>query len=446
MSANINDRDDTGMTALDYAVMCGHEELIHLLRRNGGIEGKVIQSATFEHLERRVSSDDSEDESCGTDSSKFWSNIESKVEMTRELTDETPVNIGEFEICFRDHQFTDQDFDDIQSLLMHQDADEDSIFPRYHFAPPKTALTWMLRSNDQAKDRKSVAVGIRHVDSKLLIGFVAAWTIHNRIDGQILQVAEAGSLVLHRDFRGRGLAPVLMTELMTQSQRKGIYRAIHTSHSPLPLAPIAMCRYWHRYIDIPKLVECRFYHLPDFSTLTENVQYFSVDETRINDQFREMESRDVPQVVNLLNAYLEKFKLSQFFDDVEVTLRFLPQLEEGKMVYCYLREDGDQITDMYSFYVLDGVAKVSGSLFSMRTADSYYFVPGKLSSEELMMQCLIKVKQLGCHFLSTLDNFENQEFLEKLKFREDKNNRMLYHLLNCKASQLSPSDIGIAFW
>ena len=99
----------------------------------------------------------------------------------------------------------------------------------------------------------------------------------------------------------------------------------------LNTAPCPPCRYYHRCINIPKLVDVHFTGIPSNSTLARMIRLHKLpDRPRLLDQgLREMEERDVPQVADLFSRYMERFGMVPVMNEDEVRHQFLSGLGEG---------------------------------------------------------------------------------------------------------------------
>lgn len=84
-------------------------------------------------------------------------------------------------------------------------------------------------------------------------------------------------------------------------------------------------RYYHRCINIPKLVNVGFTHVPSNMTLARMIRLHKVPERpkHLAQGLREMEEKDVPQVADLYKRYQDRFGMSLHFSEDEVRHNFL---------------------------------------------------------------------------------------------------------------------------
>lgn len=92
-----------------------------------------------------------------------------------------------------------------------------------------------------------------------------------------------------------------------------------------------LSRYFHRCLNIPKLVSVRFTSVPSSMTLARMIRLHKLpDRPRLLDQgLREMEERDVPQVTDLFSRYMKRFTMFPVMSEDEVRHQFLSGLGDG---------------------------------------------------------------------------------------------------------------------
>lgn len=115
--------------------------------------------------------------------------------------------------------------------------------------------------------------------------------------------------------------------------------------------PVADCRYYHRSLNIRKLVEVGFSRLPARQTLPIAERLFHLPSEHILSGIRPMEKKDVPTVRDLLQGYFQRCetKLYPILNENEVEHWLLPR---PGVVDCFVREAEGQVTDFFSFYHL----------------------------------------------------------------------------------------------
>ena len=90
-------------------------------------------------------------------------------------------------------------------------------------------------------------------------------------------------------------------------------------------------RYYHRCINIPKLVDVRFTSVPPTMTQARMIRLHKLpDKPRLLEHgLREMEERDVPQVTSLFGRYMKRFGMAPVYDEADIAHQFLSGRGEG---------------------------------------------------------------------------------------------------------------------
>lgn len=184
-----------------------------------------------------------------------------------------------------------------------------------------------------------------------LVAFVAGVPITLDVRNNVIKAAEINFLTIHRKLRGKRLAPVLIKEITRRCYREGIYQALYTAGTVLP-SPVGTCRYYHRSLDWEHLHNTGFAHLPRNSTAMRQTLRYKIERRTSTKGLRLMEAKDVPRVKELLNRFLSRFDLSRVFTEDEVAHYFCSDSSRD-LVWSYVVETGDRITDFASFYLLE---------------------------------------------------------------------------------------------
>src|SRR6056300_1769553 len=173
--------------------------------------------------------------------------------------------------------------------------------------------------------------GIREDVSGTLIGYITSVPIKVRVCQDILDAVQINFLCVHPDYRDRGFAPILISEIKRVANSNGIWQAVYTAVTKIP-GSIAKSFYWHRFLNVKKLTKTGFYQT---NRLRE--KYFEI---RGNSQFRRMSQKDVPKVTKILKKYFEGFKVAPQIDKEWVKYWILP-------IHSYVNDETD---DFISFY------------------------------------------------------------------------------------------------
>ena len=139
-----------------------------------------------------------------------------------------------------------------------------------------------------------------------------------------MSAVEINYLCVHKKLRSKRLAPVLIKEVTRQCHLKGIFQAIYTAGVVIP-TPISTCRYYHRTLNVPKLVDVKFTYVPRDMTIARMIRQSKVPSTPslARSGLREMEEKDVSAVGELFRRYMERFDMIPLFEEEDIRHQFL---------------------------------------------------------------------------------------------------------------------------
>ena len=136
----------------------------------------------------------------------------------------------------------------------------------------------------------------------------------------------------------------------------GIFQAIYTAGVVIP-TPISTCRYYHRTLNVPKLVDVKFTYVPRDMTIARMIRHFKLPSTPalLRAGLREMEERDVSAVTELYRRYMERFDMVPIFEEEDIRHQFLSGRgsgekeaptgrRSGQVVWTYVVEVSSSIT------------------------------------------------------------------------------------------------------
>ena len=372
--------------------------------------------------------------------------------------------------------------DEVYHLLAtHYVEDNDNMF-RFNYS--HDFLMWALTSPGSCPE---LIVGLRStVDSSTdstvkegtLMGLITGVPIHINSYGKEVPMVEINFLCVHKSLREKRLAPTLISEITRRTNLKNIWQAVYTAGVQIP-TPSAKCRYYHRQINSKKAIEVNFSRLPKGSTLSKAIKKYKVEEVqgefrkmnlKIEKEtyelnFRPMERKDVPQVTQLLNRYLSKFKLFMIFTEEEVIHWLLPRPKviasfviEKKTKESYIKqykklhrgtmppdvEFYSEITDFCSYYHLPSAVLNNEKHDNLYVVYSFYNVPSTVSMELLFKWLLHEAKNDGADVMNVLNLMENEdELLRSLLFGPG-DGFLHYYLYNWKSKFIEePKDVGM---
>jgi len=339
---------------------------------------------------------------------------------------------------------TQEGRDEVFTLLANNYVEDDDEMFRFAYAPE--FVSWALQPPGY---EKSWHVGIRISCTKTLVALITGIPAEVSANGKRLKVAEINFLCVHKKLRRKNFAPVLIREVTRRINLKDVWQAVYTAGVVLP-KPCAKARYWHRSINVKKLVDIRFTQLGRGMSMAETIEHYAMPKKIRVQGLRKMEAKDVPTVTRLLNSYFSKFKLAPVKTEEDVRHWLVPRDE---VVYSYVKIDErtNEATDFCSFYNLSSTVIQASSNGSnakknnvlLKAAYCYYNVATSENIEDLVQDALILARDNGFDVFNALNVSENNQFLETLKFGIGDGD-LHYYLYNWKLKEtLAPKDVAL---
>ncbi|KAI6005702.1 N-myristoyl transferase [Pisolithus albus] len=304
-------------------------------------------------------------------------------------------------------------------LSLNYVEDDDAAF-RFQYSAE--FLEWALKPPGYFKEWH---LGVRVSSNKKLVAFISGVPTTLRVRGNVFRASEINFLCVHKKLRSKRLAPVLIKEVTRQVHLQGIAQAIYTAGLVLP-TPVSTCRYYHRSLNIPKLVDVKFtyYTTPRLPGL------------------REMEEKDIPQVADLFARYMQRFNMAPIMTVGEIRHLFLSgrgDVEQPcekyrrpkQVLWAYVVEDPKEhrITDFFSFYSLPSTIinharhNLLEAAYLFYYASNVAFEPGVDESNKLKTRlvhligdALIIANQANFDVFNAVTLMDNVSFLDDLKF------------------------------
>jgi glycylpeptide N-tetradecanoyltransferase len=287
---------------------------------------------------------------------------------------------------------------------------------RYHYICDEVfRLNYSIETLKWAANKPGYeSIGIVHNETNETVGFISSIPEKIRVCDDVMKVAQINFLCVHSKFRKYGFAPILISEIKRIANMNDVWRAIYTATVKIP-TPVTKSNYWHRLLNISKLVKSGF-HKTD--RLRE--KYFEV---RGNSQFRKMQSKDIPRVTKILQNHFKKFKIAPVIDKDWVKHWLLP-------IHSYIN---DEDNTFISFYEIP-YERVDET-HTVKQAYSFYVV-GDVYNDAFLI-----AKNLGYDTFNVLDIGQDVSNLEKHKFIRG-NGSIYYYLFNwLPSSEISLEDV-----
>lgn len=332
---------------------------------------------------------------------------------------------------------------EVHNLLTDNYVEDDDAMFRFRYS--KEFLLWALTPPGYAEDWH---IGVRVQKTGKLVAFISGIPVELRCRSNVFNSAEINFLCVHKKLRSKRLAPVLIKEVTRRINLTDVWQAIYTAGVVIP-TPFSTCRYYHRNLNPPKLVDIGFSPLPRGQTIARLVRQYAAGDAVKTPGFREMVAADIPQVWALLKRYLERFPIAQTFsNEADVAHWFVSGLgkdvdgkREGQVVWAYVVEDPTThlITDMVSFYSLPSTIMQHAKYDTLNAAYMYYyasdvvFAPAGSSDDAsahdaktntklderlnaLMRDLLVVAQQGGFDVVNALTLLDNNMFLQDQQF------------------------------
>ncbi|EPQ58305.1 N-myristoyl transferase [Gloeophyllum trabeum ATCC 11539] len=319
-------------------------------------------------------------------------------------------------------------------LSLNYVEDKDATF---RFQYTAEFLQWALQPPGYHKEWH---VGVRVASNKKLVGFISGVPITLRIRSNIVKASEINYLCVHKKLRSKRLTPVLIKEVTRQCHLKGIFQAIYTVGMLLP-TPVSTCRYYHRSLNIPKLVDTKFTYVPRNQTLARMIRLQKVPSST-HLALREMTESDIEQVADLYDRYMKRFDMVPLMTVEEIRHQFLSGLgrgdmvkgrREGQVIWSYVVEAPStrRITDFFTFYSLPSTIIDNPKHNLLEAAYLFYYASETAfasDSEEdverdlkkrltdLIGDALVIANEASFDVFNVLTLMDNVAFLNDLKF------------------------------
>lgn len=238
----------------------------------------------------------------------------------------------------------DNEAEEVYNLLKNNYVEDDDHMFRFEYSIP--FLRWVLCSSNYVPGWH---FGIWAAKDKKLLAFISGIPVKINVRGTVLKMAEINYLCVHSKLWNKRIAPALISEVTRRVNLKETWQAIYTAGVEIP-KPLTTAQYYHRNINVKRLVEFKFASIKPGTSLAGNVKLYKLPDTPAIAGIWKMVKKDAKAVHELLTTYLKKFAVHQEFSYEEVVWSLLPK--DG-VIYSYVVESPENvITDFISFYSL----------------------------------------------------------------------------------------------
>ena len=327
----------------------------------------------------------------------------------------------------------DAQTDELHTLLMQHYLGDGTTAFRLDYS--REFVRWVLLVPGH---EATMMRGVRMASGgKKLVAFIAAVPQHVRVQGERIAVGEVNFLCVHSKLRNKRITPVLIKEIVRLGAHLGLKQAFYTAGAKLP-GRFAAARYWHRHINIKRLVDARFLALPKSTTLARSIKLYALPKATQLSGWRPMTAADVDGVTTLLEKALDKYPFAVSFsrDDVEHWLLPKPSLVSSYVIADPATNQPQHFCSWYSLpSSLVGQTPVC-------TAYSMYNVSGGgVGSDVLLSDAVVLAAAEGFDVFNALDIMDNAAAFSACKFKEGIG-QLHYYLYNYQCPELASNQIA----
>ena len=329
-----------------------------------------------------------------------------------------------------------EDLTTLYEFLRDNYVEDDEGMFRFDYS--EDFLKWHLTAPGYLKQWHCSVFYASQDGSSKMVGFISGIPIHIHVHEKELKLVEINFLCVNSKFRAKRLAPVLIKEITRRVNLTDIWQAVYTSGTLLP-RPICTTTYYHRNINLEKLLDVGFTYLRPQLNLARAKKLYNIQKETTIDGLRKLEKKDIEQVFVILNEYLSKFKVRPFYSKEEVAHWFTPK---DKLVFSYVVEKDNKVTDFFSFYLLPSSILKHDKHKTLFSAYSFFNVANSVPLKDLIKNALIIAKQEGFDVFNALDIMHNESVFSSLLFAKG-DGSLKYYLYNYACPEILPNELGI---
>ncbi|KAG6376461.1 N-myristoyl transferase [Boletus reticuloceps] len=341
---------------------------------------------------------------------------------------------------------------EVYDLLSLNYVEDDEAAFRFKYSAE--FLEWALKPPGYKKEWH---IGVRVSSNKKLVAFISGVPITIRVRQNVFSASEINYLCVHKKLRSKRLTPVLIKEVTRQVNLCSIAQAIYTVGLLLP-TPVATCRYYHRLINVQKLIDVKFAHVPRDMTLARMIRIYKLDSKTTLPGLREIEEKDIPEVAGLFARYMQRFDMASLMTVDEVRHQFLSgrgELDQPpehnrrprQVVWTYVVESSRDRLFLVLLPSIDGDNSpkhdVVEACYLFYYASDVAFAPGedtearlKKRLGQLIGDALIIANRAKFDVFNAVSLMDNMTFLEELKFGAG-DGLLNFYLYNWRTSALA---------
>lgn len=322
----------------------------------------------------------------------------------------------------------DKDLDELYIFLLNYYVNNIEATKKFHYS--KKLLKWFLCNNKY----NDLIIGVKYKNK--LLATICGIPITIRLFDKEIEMIEINFLCIHNKLRNKRLSPVLIKEATRRTNLHNIWQAFYTTDIDLPNC-LFYGTYYHRFINIPKLIDTQFIAKPDKISINGLSKIFkTIDKLTLN--LRKLEEKDCVTCCSKFNTFHSKFKIAPVFTVDEFKNHFIAD----KVIYSYVVEKDGDITDFISFFDLSYQIKENTKYDNLKVAYGYYYFYFENTLEKLVENSILILKNEQFDLLNYLDQYDTNPIFDKLNFNKGQG-KMNFNFFNWMCPPVKNNEVAL---
>jgi glycylpeptide N-tetradecanoyltransferase len=322
----------------------------------------------------------------------------------------------------------DKDLDELYNFLFNYYVNNPEATKKFHYS--KKLLKWFLCNNKY----NDLIIGVKYKNK--LLATICGIPMTIRLFDKELEMIEINFLCIHNKLRNKRLSPVLIKEATRRTNLHNIWQAFYTTNIDLPNC-LFYGTYYHRFINVPKLIDTQFIAKPDKISINGLSKIFkTIDNFTLN--LRKLEEKDCINCCSKFNTFHSKFKIAPVFTVDEFKSHFIAD----KVIYSYVVEKDGDITDFISFFDLSYQIKENTKYDNLKVAYGYYYFYFENTLEKLVENSILILKNEQFDLLNYLDQYDTNPIFDKLNFNKGEG-KMNFNFFNWICPPVKNNEVAL---
>lgn len=241
---------------------------------------------------------------------------------------------------------------------------------------------------------------------KELIGVLCGNIFISKIYNKKIKSLDINFFCIHQDFRNQNLAKFLITSFVLEALKKKITIATFTGKKKLNCKINDVC-YYHRPLNIKKLVKLEFIKFNDYSDFILE-EIFKVNEINNNIKISIANEKNLNILFNLYKKQIKKYNHCFIFSKKDFKYRFFNE----NIIFLEIKKE-DKIIDFISFIKMKYVSKNKEII---NIAQIYYFSNINIKLKEYFNNIILIFQKLNYDLINLLNYGEINNLLKHSNF------------------------------